>query len=398
MSLGLTLLALWLLFELLVPKRGFTEIAGRLRQTARGNRIYLFGPPPQLGGGYLAGVASETFRLVEAGLPVYLLGLWAEAHGHRRRGHGEMAGGPLPPPAPKTHSSRPRQYAMPPIAWRREWEASLQREEQELIQTQASTVVLPTGPSPAPLPAVTIRTLGTFQVLEGNQDIAPELLGRPTLCFIWLYLLTHSITRPAVPVHRQLLAEETSPGIDNDQQRARLRHRLHAFQRILPGVIAERIRVEGEFVRFELTGVQLDVASLREAADEWGSGTGLLPAEGIADLEVAANYGAEYLPIWDDLEQQITRGRGAASELVRNVRQLVEDLHTRLLIRLAYHHYARREHARLIPLLEEVLRRRPDREDAAGLLVSAYRETGQVHRAQQLQSAYGAGFARNRNA
>jgi len=286
---------------------------------------------------------------------------------------------------------------MPPIAWRREWEASLQREEQELIQTEASTVVLPTGPSPAPSPAVTIRSLGTFQVLQGDEDLTPELLGRPTLSFIWLYLLTHSIVRPAVPVHRQLLAEETFPGIDSDQQRARLRHRLHAFQRSLPGVIAERIRVEGEFVRFELTRVQLDVASLREATDEWGPGTGLLPEEGIADLETAANYGGEYLPMWDDLEQQITRGRGAAGELVRNVRQLVEDLHTRLLIRLAYHHYARREHGHLIPLIEEVLRRRPDREDAAGLLVSAYRETGQLHRARQLESTYHAGFARNRN-
>jgi len=395
MSIGLTLLALWLLFVLLLPKRGFTQIVERLRQTAQGNRVFLFGQPPQLGGGDLARFVGETVRLVEAGLPIYLLGLWAEAHGNRRRGQGE-AGGPWLPPAPKTHSRRPRQYAMPPIAWRREWEASLRREEQELIHTEASTVVLPTGPLPAPSPGLSIRTLGTFQVLHGGEDLAPELLGRPTLCFIWLYLLTHSITRPAVPVHRQLLAEETFPGIDNDQQRARLRHRLHAFQRILPGVIAERIRVEGEFVRFELGGSQLDVASLREAADEWGPGTGLLPEEGIAELEAAANYGGEYLPIWDDLEQQLTRGRGAAGELVRNVRQLVEDLHTRLLLRLAFHHYARRDHGRLIPFLEEVLRRRPDREDAAGLLVSAYRETAQLHRAQQLESAYGSGVARNR--
>jgi len=285
---------------------------------------------------------------------------------------------------------------MPPIAWRREWEASLQREEQELIQTEASTLVLPTGPSPAPWPAVTIRTLGTFQVLQGDEDLTPELLGRPTLCFIWLYLLTHSITRPSVPVHRQLLAEETFPGIDTDQQRARLRHRLHAFQRILSGVIAERIRVEGEFVRFELTGVQLDVASLKEAADEWGSGTGLLSEEGVADLEAALNFGGEYLPIWDDLEHQITRGRGGSGELVRNVRRLVDDLQARLLVRLARHYEARREHGRLIPLLEEVLRRRPDREDAAGLLMAAYRETGQLHRAQQLESAYRAGLARNR--
>jgi DNA-binding SARP family transcriptional activator len=236
--------------------------------------------------------------------------------------------------------------------------------------------------------------LGTFQLLHGDQDLAPELLARPTLCFIWLYLLSHSVIHPAVPVHRQLLADETFPGIDSDQQRARLRHRLYAFQRVLPAVIAERIRVEGEFVRLEPAGTRLDVVSLRETAEEWGSSTGLLPQEGITDVEGAtANCGGEYLPIWDELEQQLTRGRGAAGEVVRSIRQLVEGLHTSLLIRLAHHHHARRHHGHLIPLLEEVLRRRPDREDAASLLVSAYRETGQSNRAQQLENSYRAGFA-----
>ena len=49
---------------------------------------------------------------------------------------------------------------------------------------------------------------------------------------------------------------------------------------------------------------------------------------------------------------------------------------------------ARRDPARAIPLLEQALERRPDREDLALSLRTAYLETGQVGRATALQNEY----------
>ncbi len=396
MALWLTLLSLWLLFVLLVPKRGFGAISERLRQTVRGDRIYLFGPPPRPGSGHLAAVGGETVRLIETGLPLYILGLRAEAQGQRQRATAVVVSEP-PPPAPKAHPSRPRQYVMPPMAWRREWEAVLQREEHETSLAEVSTIPLPVGPPSTSSPVLTIRTLGTFQLLYQDEDLAPKLLTRPTLCFIWLYLLSHSALEPTAPVHRQLLAEELSPGLNGEQQRIRLRHRLYAYHRILPPAIAQRIRLEGDMVRLEPAGTSFDVASLRRTADEWASGTGLLPQDVVAEVESAiAMCDGEYLPLWDELEEKLTESRGTAGGLVQSVRQLVQDIHVRLLLRLSHHHQARRELPRIIPLLEEVLRRRPDRQDVVSRLVDAYRQTGQVSRAEQLETTHRPEFTRTR--
>ena len=101
-----------------------------------------------------------------------------------------------------------------------------------------------------------------------------------------------------------------------------------------------------------------------------------------------ASYAGEYLPIWDEVERQTTGGRGSAGDLVRAVRTLTQDLHTQLLLRLARHYQARRDGPQAIPLLEEVLRTRPEREDVAQLLIAEYRDTGQTMRARQLETTY----------
>ncbi len=292
-----------------------------------------------------------------------------------------------------------RKYAMPPMAWRREWEASLLRKVAEAPTPEAAGVevvaVKPVSPSGAFLQ---IRTLGTFQLLCDGEDLAPTLLRHPVLSFIWLYLLSHRAVNPAVPVPRQLLADEVSPGIDAEQQRDRLRKRLNDLHGDdFPRALAERIKLEWDMVRFDLEGTDFDVASIQRTAEEWGASIGLLPKEGVAAIEaaVAASNG-EYLPFWDELDYHVTRGRGTGGELIRSIRQSVGDTCTRLLVRLAYHYRARRDGARLIPLLEEVLRREPEREDLAKLLAAAYRETGQTSRLRQLEIRYPAGIGGNR--
>src|SRR5713101_3911948 len=125
MVIMLSLLAVWVLFVLLVPKRAVNSLAERLRATAQGHRVYVFAPPAELGRGFAMSGLGEGIRLIQVGLPVYLLCLWAEARGRRCR----LA---MPPsttcrlsPAPKAHPPVRRQYVLPPMAWRREWEATL---------------------------------------------------------------------------------------------------------------------------------------------------------------------------------------------------------------------------------------------------------------------------------
>jgi len=389
MVIMLSLLAIWLLFVLLVPKHAVGSLAERLGATVRGDRAYVFAPPAELGRGFAMSGLGEGVRLIQAGLPVYLLCLWAEARGRRRRlAMRSTTASPLPP-APKAHPPMRRQYVLPPMAWRREWEATLLSRSAE-----ASGLAALATPAHAQLPPqlsgpLTIRSLGTLQLLYAGEDLTARLLRAPTLSFIWLFLLTHAAARPRSAVHRQVLAEEAFPGIDPEQQRGRLRGRLSDLQHDLPGVLADRVEVDGDLLRLDVETAEFDVARLRHTADELAAASGLLTDAGIQAIEAGiASYAGEYLPIWDEVERQTTGGRGSAGDLVRAVRTLTKDLHTQLLLRLARHYQARRDGPQAIPLLEEVLRSRPEREDVAQLLIAEYRDTGQTLRAHQLETTY----------
>src|SRR5256886_15442293 len=125
MVIMLSLLAIWLLFVLLVPKRAVNLLADRFRATAQGHRVYVFAPPADLGRGLAMSGLGEGVRLIQVGLPVYLLCLWAEARGRRRRLAMPSTTTSSLPPAPKAHPPARRQYVLPPMTWRREWEATL---------------------------------------------------------------------------------------------------------------------------------------------------------------------------------------------------------------------------------------------------------------------------------
>src|SRR3977135_2105194 len=78
-----SLLAIWLLFVLLVPKRAVDSLPERIRATAQGHRVYVFAPPAELGRGFAMSGLGEGVKLIQVGLPIYLLSLWAEARGRR---------------------------------------------------------------------------------------------------------------------------------------------------------------------------------------------------------------------------------------------------------------------------------------------------------------------------
>src|SRR5207237_6172830 len=205
---------IWLRFVLLVPKRAVNSLAERLRGTAQGHRVYVFAPPAELGRGFAISALGEGLRLIQVGLPAYLLCLWAEARGRQRR----LA---MPPsttspltPAPKAHPPERRQYVLPPMTWRREWEATLiSRKNQVSGQVLAGASQPASEPQPSS-GALMIRSLGTVQLAYAGEDLTSRLLRAPTLSFIWLFLLTHAPARPRETVHRRVLAEEAFPGID----------------------------------------------------------------------------------------------------------------------------------------------------------------------------------------
>jgi len=390
MVITVSLLAIWLLFVLLAPKRAVNSLAERLRATVSGHRVFVFAPPADLGRGLAMSGLGEGVRLIQVGLPVYLLCLWVEARGRRSRiAMPPSTTSPLPP-APKAHPPVRRQYVLPAMIWRREWEAALLSRRDQAGEQVLSAAAAPASELPRPSSsALTIRSLGTLQLVCAGEDLTSRLLRAPTLSFIWLFLLTHAAARPRATVHRQMLAEEVFPGIDPEQQRGRLRGRLSDLQHDLPAVLADRVKVDGDLLRLDLETAEFDVARLRSTADDLAAGTGLLTEAGMKAIAVAiANYGGQYLPVWDEVERQTTSGRGSAGDLIRAVRTLADDLHTQLLVRLARHHEAQHDSPQTIPLLEEVLRRQPEREDVAQILTAAYRDTGQMIRARQLETTY----------
>ena len=120
MVITVSLLAIWLLFVLLAPKRAVNSLAERLRATVQGHRVYVFAPPAELGRGFAMSSLGEGIRLTQLGLPVYLLCLWAEARGRQcRLAMPPSTKSPLSP-APKAHRPVRRQYVLAPMAWRRE--------------------------------------------------------------------------------------------------------------------------------------------------------------------------------------------------------------------------------------------------------------------------------------
>jgi hypothetical protein len=275
---------------------------------------------------------------------------------------------------------------MPPMAWRREWERDLATDPDGARVDPAPTVMA----KPSTIPAhLDIRTLGSLQLRHAESDFTGALLEHPVLSFIWLYLLIQATHRPGDRITRAALADEVSPGLDPERQRERLRGRLRDLQR-LPGPLSERLQVDEQFVSLDLSGCRFDAAHVVALAKECRDKPGLLPPELVEEVQVAlAESSGEFLPVWDELEQRITGQRGAAGEIVAEVRQEMAAAGVDLLAALGAHHLARREPQRAVAQLEEALRRCPDREDLAMKLVAAYQESGQPRRAEQLSREYG---------
>ncbi len=419
---------------LLVPKRGIGDVRARLTDLAIGRRRWLFEAPRGWGAGHASGrrrALAEGLRAFELGVPLYLAARFAEERSARARleARERWSGSPeamlaahvsgslsesellaqlrnrgLPVPAEKAVGRRVEQRPALGIKWwlergvgqapsnRSPHEGDGVHPQEDAIEelSEEPEAPLPVKPqSPAMPPTyLGIDTLGGLGLRHDGHDFGPELMGRPVIAFIWLYLLLRSLTSPKDRVMRADLADELTPGMSPEKQRTRLRNRLsNMLNGWLPAPLAARMVVDhDESVRLDLTQCSIDLLRLEEMAAECVAKEGMLSPDLVDDATALLDESAgEFLPGWEQLEKEVNGARGAAGDLVRQLRQRAETARIDLMGALAANHIARQEPSRAIPLLEQALERQPDREDLARKLRAAYLETGQLARAAELQ-------------
>jgi hypothetical protein len=236
---------------------------------------------------------------------------------------------------------------------------------------------------------VRLRTIGPFSIEVDGRDHTRRLREQPRLEFLLSYLIARAVPTPGVAVDRSLFAAEMAPDISLVSQRDRLRKRLNALQSALGAELKGLVRVTSTQIRLEFGGVDVDFVALAEMSSRVSRRQGLIDAS-LADeisrlLEATAG---EFLPRFDELEHQITGGRGGAAEVVRDARIAIAGWRADLTAALAVHLEASGRPQSSIAYLRSALEQSQDREDLARLLVAAYMHTGQIARADEVRLDY----------
>lgn len=413
----LAALPVWLALVLLLPKRT-GAVRARLLATAAGERGHPFGPPLQpadrVSSWFARLLLSELPRCVELGVPLWLAALAAERRGHRRRrlqaaDHAaspagwmwaralgrlsdeelerRLSDGGYPPPAAKVE--RPS-YALrlpPPGEWLRDLDVDA---------AGAPQAAAPGGngrhqPGSGSSARLSVQILGSLRVRQGAEDLTADLLDRPTLSYIWQYLLIRAI-QGAGPLPRSAVADEVYPRVDPETQHARMRRRIHDLQHKLPAFGRCLLVTDRDF-RFDLESCDIDVVTILKLADDirtsGSSGPDLLAASMVRALEdAAAAAAAEPLEQWEELEHSINRGNGQSGEHVRTLRARIVEARATILARLGAHYLARRLARQAVRALDEAFSLDPGHDDVAEMLAHALEAAGDRARAADIRDRY----------
>ena len=246
------------------------------------------------------------------------------------------------------------------------------------------------GSKPAPeVPPVpiapdrnTITCFGGLRVTVDGEDLTSQLLARPVVAFIWVYLLAHVIRRPDARIPRAGLAEEVFPGLPSQTQRDRLRDRLRDIRTALPSPLSECIVQSGDAVGFDARGWSVDAIDLVRLAQL----SRTAPAHEIPGgwPSIEHQWSGEFIPEWEDLER-ITEGRGTSHELIGELRislegALVDTLNVGVgqLLVLG-------DTGAAVRIAERASALRPDREDVRNNLARAYSQAGRHQAAAETE-------------
>jgi hypothetical protein len=424
-----TILALLAIPLLLLPKQDWGSITERFLATARGDRCHVFGPASgrePLSSDFierwLQMMRRELQRALQVGLPLHMLALSVEVRGARRRRaheeewrrsaagllfehlsgnmtelelHERLRERGLRQPAGKLRWEPTPTFTMPPMEWRLDWERhleSLRDEEQPASEpTQSLAVMLP-----SPLREtgsafeLEIQTLGGLSIRSNGRDLAPGLVHRPALALPWLYLMVREVLRPGDRIMRAVLGDILFPRVDPEQQRRKLRGRLHELCNDLPEPLAGRIEIDSDYVGFGLSGCDVDVRRVQGLVEQIARQDGPLSDELLDQVTEGVRASrAEFLPGWEEIERRAIGAASGAEEAVFDVRNQVVAAYVSLVSAAATAHLTRRRPELAVADLEEALRRRPERHDLARLLAESYRQAGQRGRAASLRDEYG---------
>jgi hypothetical protein len=396
---------------LILPKRSWRSLWPRFRDLLGGRRVSLFEPSGRRPAPLFNQLQAELHRIFELGAPLFVAARLAERRALSLRevertnwrssssavlldllqrgidepeARRQLEALGLPQPQPKAEPA----IKTPRPAMSLDWFVG-HAPETVTSHGNGHQVEHPAAPAESGSHGLEVRTLGALILREASEDLTTALLKSQVHSWIWLFLLMRAIATPQPRISRAELADELSPGLSTDRQRKRLRDRLSDMLAELPPPLKLPIRLEDEFIRFDLDACSVDLVSLVGLERECAGREGLLSETLGAEVEAALMSSAgEFLPCWDEIEREVTSGRGSAGDLVRDLRGRAEVTRVALLAALARNHLARRDPARAIPLLEQALERRPDREELALNLRAAYVETGQVGLATALQNEY----------
>ncbi len=260
------------------------------------------------------------------------------------------------------------------------------------------------SPAPAPMPdaqpaaaptsapalqtpfAPAIRTIGRIQIVTEAGDLTSELLRKPVLGFLWLYLLARSAWKPGDRVTRASLIDEVAHGVKDP--RGRLRGYLNDLGD-LPQPIGAMVKTKpnDELIGFDLDGVDADYVELTTLAQQIRVGSGSIADDLVARAQavLSAVGPDEFLPGFEDIEKRATNGRGIAGQVVAEVRSRIDNQRADVAVAVGEALLDRGQAAQAVTLLEPINNRSEDRDDVARILSTAFRELGQHDRAAEVR-------------
>lgn len=182
----------------------------------------------------------------------------------------------------------------------------------------------------APHGEVMIRTLGHLQILVDGRDLAPSLLDKRILGYLWCSLLAVAVSSPGGAIERAALASELAPGPNRRSQLERLRRQLWDLQHDLPQPLAAMVHADRNQVRLDLGGVDCELVNLRRIADQIRRGDRGASGRVIADVQAAldATGHGRFLPEFEHLARSAHQSRSSTMQVVTEVRTWV--LQTRI--------------------------------------------------------------------
>ena len=231
-------LLFWAALALLLPKRSLANLRERFRLLGEGRRTHLFGPPSLTAGAAATGpvgwLRANAGGILECGVPLFMVAAVIGTYGRQRRRErqllwadtetglawrlleGELDDEDVArrlvtlgsPPLRAQPAAAGGSFERPPLAWTREWEA--ERLGVDLTAEEQAEIAVPFRRSMDR--GLTIRTLGPLSIRSGEEELAPALLRRPVLAFLWVLLLILGLDERGPLSDRAPIAEELAPG------------------------------------------------------------------------------------------------------------------------------------------------------------------------------------------